>query len=70
MTENKIKLIALFGPRGSGKDTLKAWAAAHLDLNPTISVTTRPPREYEVEGQDYYFISKTEFNALKENNAR
>ncbi len=67
MTENKIKLIALFGPRGSGKDTLKTWAAAHLDLNPTISVTTRPPREYEVEGQDYYFISKTEFNTLKEN---
>ena len=66
MMENKIKLIILFGPRGSGKDTLKNWASAHLDVNPTISVTTRPPREHEINGKDYYFVDKMKFNQLKD----
>lgn len=60
---SKIKIIALFGKAGSGKDAL-----LHAIMNrniPTlheiISCTTRPPREGEQHGVNYYFLSVEEF---------
>lgn len=59
---NKYKVIALCGKAGSGKNyLLNKLVAADSNLYPIVSYTTRPPREGEVEGKDYYFISKEEF---------
>lgn len=66
---NKIKIIALFGKSGAGKDTIKKELLNVLD-NSTgiINNTTRPKREYEIDGVDYNFISVKEFTKKILNN--
>lgn len=56
-------LIILSGPSGVGKGTVrKAIMAKHkVQLTYSISMTTRAPRAKEVNGRDYYFVSKEEF---------
>ena len=56
-------LIILSGPSGVGKGTVrKAIMAKHkVLLTYSISMTTRAPRAKEVDGRDYYFVSKEEF---------
>ena len=49
------------GQSGSGKDTLAHSLAEHAGWHNVVSCTTRPQREYEIEGKDYYFISDDEF---------
>lgn len=57
---DKYKLIALFGPAGSGKDYIKwhlihsLWGKTHL--HNIVPYTTRPPREGEIDGVSYNFI--------------
>lgn len=59
---NKIKVIALYGKSGSGKDTIQQWLVSNLpNSNGIVSCTTRPPRDYEIEGKDYYFLSTVAF---------
>lgn len=60
---NKIKVIALFGKAGSGKDTiLHALVNKFPDrYNEIVSCTTRPPREGEQEGVNYYFLTVDQF---------
>ena len=61
---NKYKIIALFGPAGSGKDYIQkkvmetGWGKEHL--HEIISCTTRPPRENEKDGIDYHFLATSE----------
>ena len=56
------KLIAIIGQSGSGKDTIfQNLLKMNHELHSTIQHTTRPPREGEVEGVDYYFIDKNCF---------
>lgn len=58
----KTKIIALFGKSGSGKDTaLKAAVLNYPRLHKIIPTTTRPKRDYETEGEDYFFINEEEF---------
>ena len=61
----KIKIMALVGKAGAGKDYLmKQWAmvySAHI----IVSSTTRPKRDYEKEGVDYHFLSEKEFAAAR-----
>lgn len=58
----KIKLIALWGGGGCGKDTLLNYAINNLpELHKVISYTTRIKRDYEKDGEDYFFIDKIEF---------
>lgn len=62
--ESKIKVLALFGPSGSGKDEVSRWIASHFSNNTLqriVPCTTRPKREYEINGQDYYFLTHDEF---------
>lgn len=63
------KIIVLCAPSGTGKTTIKNEL---LRRDPTIvfsvSATTRPKRENEREGKDYYFITEDEFKAHIENN--
>lgn len=59
----KKSRIVLVGPGGSGKDHLKQ-RFIDSGYKPSISHTTRPPREGEVEGKDYYFINEGAFKSL------
>jgi len=58
------KLIVLTGPSGVGKGTLvRALLDRHPDLTLSVSATTRAPRQGEVDGRDYWFLSRAEFEA-------
>lgn len=60
---NKGKLIVFSAPSGSGKTTIVRHLLEKPDLNLefSISCTSREPREGEVNGKDYYFISLEDF---------
>lgn len=59
------KLIVLTGPSGVGKGTLlKSLLQKHPELYLSVSVTTRNPREGEVEGQHYYFVDRVQFQQM------
>jgi len=62
-TKNKKgKVVIVSGPSGVGKSTICEGVVKRLnDVYLSISVTTRPKSETEVDGQDYRFISKQEF---------
>lgn len=57
------KLIIFSAPSGSGKTTLVRHLLKQPELNLafSVSVTSRPKREHEIEGEHYYFISVEEF---------
>lgn len=62
MTSHSGKLIIVAGPSGAGKGTVEnAVMEKFPEIQFSVSVTTRPQRSYEIEGQHYFFISKTEF---------
>ncbi len=63
-------LFIVSGPSGVGKGTVLKEVLKRLDDNVTVSVsvTTRKPREGEVNGVHYHFISTEEFIKLKETN--
>ncbi len=59
------KLIVLTGPSGVGKGTLmQKLLQRHAELYYSVSVTTRSPRTGEVNGKNYYFISRSKFEQL------
>lgn len=63
------RIIALVGEAGTGKDTLLHEAMKQYPdrLHEIISCTTRPPREGEIQGKNYYFTSTSEFAEKLEN---
>lgn len=65
---SKIKIIALMGKAGAGKDYLLQELLKTNNYNEIISCTTRSPREGEINGKNYYFITEEEFfNNIKNN---
>jgi guanylate kinase len=63
-------LVIISGPSGVGKGTIRKALFEIPDNNfcYSVSMTTRKPREGEVDGQDYFFVSKEEFEKrIKEN---
>ena len=65
---SKARLFVIAAPSGAGKTTLvKALVARNPELRFSISYTTRPKRHNEVDGADYLFIDRHEFNRLREN---
>ncbi len=59
------KLIVLTGPSGVGKGTIvRELLTRHDQLFLSISATTRQPRTGEVDGKDYFFKSRAEFEAM------
>ena len=61
-------IIIITGPSGVGKNTIINELSSHIDFYFSTSYTTRPRRNNENEGIDYYFISNQEFNDLIDNN--
>lgn len=58
----KGKLVIISGPSGVGKGTICAEVAKRLkDVYISISATTRPPAQVEVDGRDYWFVLREEF---------
>ncbi len=58
----KGSLLVISGPSGAGKSSLiGAILERFSEVYFSISTTTRPKREGEVEGRDYFFVSKEEF---------
>lgn len=59
------KLIVLTGPSGVGKGTLlRSLLQRHPDLYLSVSATTRQPRPGEVDGKDYFFLSRPQFERM------
>lgn len=62
--EGKGRIVIVSGPSGVGKGTvLKELLARCPRIFPSVSATTRSPREGEAEGVNYYFLSREEFEA-------
>ncbi|SFV50862.1 Guanylate kinase [hydrothermal vent metagenome] len=55
-------ILVLSGPSGAGKSTIIHHASKDIgEYYFSISTTTREPREGEIDGVDYYFVSRIEF---------
>ena len=66
---NNGMLVVVSAPSGCGKDTVfKEIRKKRNDIVESVSATTRKPREGEVEGVNYFFLSEDEFKNLIENN--
>ena len=68
MYKKRGLLIVLSGPSGVGKGTVRKalFEAPNTNYEYSISMTTRSPREGEVDGVDYFFKTKEEFESLIE----
>ncbi|MBR6569324.1 MAG: guanylate kinase, partial [Clostridia bacterium] len=68
--QNTGMLLIISGPSGTGKGTL---VKKLMDIDPSFrfscSVTTREPREGEIDGVHYHFVSVEEYNRMVEENA-
>src|SRR3954451_5428286 len=61
------KLFVITGPSGVGKGTLiKELLQAVPDLELSVSATTRAPRQGEVDGRDYHFLTPEQFDQRKD----
>ena len=59
---NKYRVIAICGKSASGKDTLlREIMKQNPEVHEVIGCTTRPPREHEVNGINYFFYSLEDF---------
>jgi guanylate kinase len=62
-TEKKGRVVIVSGPSGVGKSTICKKAVKQLkNAYLSVSVTTRPKGDSEVDGEDYCFISEQDFN--------
>lgn len=71
MSFNKNKVVVISGSSGSGKNFLTKQLFKEIDSTLIVSSTTRPIRDYdgEVDGLDYHFVSREEFEKDVSNNA-
>ncbi|MGN0734031.1 MAG: guanylate kinase [Emergencia sp.] len=59
--EKKGRLFIISGPSGTGKGTICKALLERNDIDISISMTTRAPREGEIHGVSYYFATREEF---------
>jgi guanylate kinase len=62
----KGKLVIISGPSGSGKTSICNLLTKNPKIKQSVSYTTRKPRDGERSGIEYYFIEKSEFEQLIE----
>lgn len=61
-------LCVISGPAGGGKGTVvKQLCESHKDVSVSVSMTTRKPRETDVDGVTYYFTTREDFEKRIEN---
>ncbi len=61
-------MFIISSPSGAGKSTLsRMLLESEPELTMSVSVTTRPPRPGEVDGEHYHFVSHDEFQRLRDN---
>lgn len=68
-TNHRGHFIVISGPSGAGKGTIcQELLKRNKDLVLSISMTSREKRDYEIDGKDYYFTTKEDFEQkIKEN---
>ena len=67
--DSKNIMVILSSPSGVGKTTLtKKIQQKYRTFKISVSYTTRPPRSNEVDGVDYHFVSKDDFEKLMSEN--
>ena len=59
-------MIVLVGESASGKSSIEKYLVNNYGYSKVVSYTTRQPRDGEINGIDYHFITKSEFRRLKE----
>ena len=60
-SHNDGRLFVISGPSGAGKGTICKKLLESVDISLSTSMTTRVPRQGEVDGKDYYFVTVNEF---------
>jgi len=63
---NRGRLFVISGPSGSGKTTIVSRLRGLPGTYCSVSITSRPPRPGEVDGSDYHFVSRREFERMIE----
>jgi guanylate kinase len=64
--ERRGLMLVLSSPSGAGKTTLsRMLLAGESGLEMSVSVTTRPKRPGEMDGEDYYFVGSEEFTSMR-----
>ena len=67
---SKRKIVVFTAPSGAGKTTLARRILAEFpQLRYAVSATTRPPRQTERHGHDYFFVTALEFQTMIEKGA-
>ncbi len=66
VTARRAHLFIMSGPSGAGKSTIVKRLLAETGLWHSVSMTTRPPREGEVDGVDYVYVSREAFSRAVE----
>lgn len=62
----RSRILIVSGPSGAGKTTIvRALVERHPEAYLSVSATTRPPREGEVDGVDYVFLSDDAFDRME-----
>ena len=61
MSRKKGRLYVISGPSGTGKGTVCGELLKEIGNEFSVSMTTREPREGEVHGKDYYFVTREVF---------
>lgn len=65
--KEKQKMFIYTGPDGSGRKTIARMVATAFDMETVLSYTTRAPRHYEKDGEDYHFVNEAAFQKMKVN---
>lgn len=65
MIKKKGLLLVISGPSGAGKGTVcKELLERNAEFKLSVSATTRAPREGEVDGESYFFLTKEKFSEM------
>ncbi|MFT4414012.1 guanylate kinase [Fredinandcohnia humi] len=66
--KDKEMIFIYTGPDGSGRKTLAKMVATAFDMETVPSFTTRSPRPFENNGEDYHFVSNETFHQMMQQN--
>ena len=70
MEQDQGKLVVITGPSGVGKGTIvKSLVKNNPQIFVSISATTRTPRSGEIDGINYYFVSRSQFEQMIDDSA-